>query len=199
MMAKSKTPPDVSAAPMGPLTSFALRPNGVRFETQEEKETVVLFLRQHTIVNIPWVVLAVIMVLAPTILFPLVYSFVHLSVALPVGYIVVGTVWWYLATFGFILAKFLGWFINIYIVTDERVVDIDFYYLLNKHFSQAELGKIQDISYMSKGIFSTIFNYGNVVIQTAGETPNFEFDKVPNPERVVEAIRNMIGKKTNAL
>jgi uncharacterized membrane protein YdbT with pleckstrin-like domain len=199
MMAKTKAPSDLSAAPMKPLTSFAMHPKGIHFETQEEKETVILFLRQHMIVNIPWIVLAVGMVIAPTVIFPLVYRFWHLPVTLPVGYIVVATAWWYLATFGFVLAKFLGWFINIYIVTDERVVDIDFYYLLNKHFSQAELNKIQDISYVSKGLLSTFFNIGNVIIETAGEAPNLEFDKVPNPERIVETIRTMVEKHSHTL
>ena len=98
---------------------------------------------------------------------------------------------WYIATFGFILANFLRWFFNIYIVTNERIVDIDFYYLLFKRFSQAELEKIQDISYSTGGIFATVFNYGEVMIETAGEAPNLEFVAVPRPDRVVETIRTI--------
>jgi uncharacterized membrane protein YdbT with pleckstrin-like domain len=188
---KSKQNVKVSHASMGPLTSFAMRPNGVRFETQEEQEEVVLFLRQHFIVNIPWMFLAIILAIAPTILFPLLLHVLPLTIDVPGGYIFVGTVFWYVATFGYMLSKFLGWFINIYIVTNERVVDIDFYYLLSKHFSQAELNKIQDISYSSGGIFAAIFNYGDVTIETAGESPNLVFEMVPHPEQVVEAIRNL--------
>jgi uncharacterized membrane protein YdbT with pleckstrin-like domain len=176
---------------MGPLTCFAVNPTGVRFETQEEEERVVLFMRQHIVVNVPWVILAIFMGLAPVILFPFVLSLIPVSIIIPVGYMVVGTVFWYVATFGFILAKFLSWFFNIYIVTNERLVDIDFYYLLYKNFAEADLSKIQDLSFTTGGIFSTLFNYGNVVIQTAGESPNLEFDKVPYPERVIETIRSL--------
>ncbi|KKR86422.1 MAG: putative membrane protein [Candidatus Curtissbacteria bacterium GW2011_GWA1_41_11] len=174
---------------MRPLTSFAVNPDGVRFETQEEEERVILFLRQHNIVNVPWVVVAIILVFAPSFLIPLLIQNVPFSI--PPSYFLVGTLAWYLATVGFILTNFLRWFFNIYIVTNERIVDIDFYYLLFKRFSQAELEKIQDISYSTGGVFATVFNYGEVMVETAGEAPNLEFVAVPRPDIVVETIRSI--------
>jgi hypothetical protein len=181
----------LKSSSLGPLTCFAVNPTGVRFETQEEEEQVVLFMRQHLIVNVPWVVIAIILIIAPTVVFPLLQTMIGASLVVPTGYMLVGTLFWYVGTFGFILAKFLGWFFNIYIVTNERIVDIDFYYLLYKNFSQAELNKIQDLSFSSGGVFASLFNYGNVIVQTAGESPNLEFNKVPYPDRVVETIRNL--------
>ena len=191
---KSKTAksPLPSSSGVSPLSCFAINPTNVRFETQEENETVVLFLRQHIIVNVPWVIVAIFLILAPTVLFPLLLKLIPASVTIPGGYFFVGTLYWYVATFGFILAKFLGWFFNIYIVTNERLVDIDFVNLLYKNFSQAELTKVQDISFTARGFFSTIFNYGAVRVETAGESPNLEFDLVPYPEKVVETIRTLI-------
>jgi len=185
--------------PMTPLTSFAVHPDSVRFETQEEQETVILFLRQHFIVNVPWILIAFIIAIAPTVIFPLVTHILPISLSIPIGYIIIGTALWYLATLGFVLAKFLGWFFNIYIVTNERVIDIDFFYLLYKKFSEAELNKIQDISFTSGGIFAAIFNYGNVKIETAGEAPNLEFEMIPFPERVVETIRSLTEGLPNSI
>lgn len=191
-----KAPVQKTKTNMKALAYFAVNPDGVRFETQEEKEDVVLFLRQHPIVNVPWIIGAIVMLIAPTVLFPFIFSFLPIAGALPVGYMIVGTVFWYVATFGFILGNFLYWFFNIYIVTNERVVDIDFLYLLYKRFSQAELTKIQDLSYASGGILATVFDYGNVIIETAGEAPNLEFGKVPHPQKVVETIRSVAGLGT---
>ncbi len=174
-----------------PFTMFAVHPDGVRFETQEAEEQVILFLRQHFVVNVPWIILTLLLASAPTILFPIFFNFVHLPFTIPAGYFIVGTLFWYLATFGFALANFIAWFFNIYIVTNERVVDIDFLYLLYKQFSQAELSKIQDISYNTGGIMATIFNYGNVTVETAGEVPNLEFDRIPHPDQVVQTIRSL--------
>lgn len=175
---------------MRPLTSFAVNPDGVRFETQEEEERVILFLRQHIVVNVPWVTIAIVLVFAPSLL--LLPVLMHnVPFALPPSYLLVGALAWYLVTLGFVLTNFLRWFFNIYIVTNERIVDIDFYYLLFKRFSQAELEKIQDISFSTGGVFATIFNYGNVMVETAGEAPNLEFAAVPRPDRVVETIRSI--------
>lgn len=175
---------------MRPMATFAMHPDNVRFETQEPEETVELFLREHIVVNIGWIIVTIILVIAPTILFPFFLHFLPFDI--PGRYIFVGSFVWYLLTFGYALGNFLYWFFNIYVVTNERVVDIDFLYLLYKRLSEAEIRKIQDISYTSGGILATIFDYGNVSIETAGESPNIEFEKVPHPEKVVECIRALI-------
>lgn len=182
-----------------PLTCFAINPSGIRFETQQANEKVILFLRQHLIVNVPWVLLSFVLLVSPSIVFPLVVRGLQSWFSLPPSYIVVGTVFWYVATFGFVLANFLRWFFNIYIVTDQRIVDIDFINLLFKRFSEAELTKIQDISFTTGGIVATIFNYGNVLIETAGEMPNIEFESIPNPKKVVETIREVSEGAPNSL
>jgi len=193
---QSKTPEEtthpVKVMRMPFFSSFARNPLNVRFETQEPQETVELFLRQHPVVNIPWIMLAIVLFLSPTIVFP--FLFRALPFQLPVGYVIVATAFWYLATFGFVLTNFLHWFFNIYIVTNERIVDIDFKFLLYKHFSEAEHTKIQDISFTSSGIAATLFNYGNVNIQTAGESPTLEFEIVSHPQKVVETIRDLAEK-----
>lgn len=176
---------------MNLLTAFAVNPTGLRFETQEEEEKVILFLRQHIIVNVPWILITILLVIAPTVIFPLLFRALSLNVAFPASYYVVGTMFWYLATFGFALASFIGWFFNIYIVTNERIIDIDFFYLLYKKFSEAELTKIQDINYTSGGLLAAVFNFGNVVVETAGEAPNIDFELIPFPEKVVETIREL--------
>lgn len=184
-------------ARMSPLTAFAINPKGIRFETQEATEQVVLFLRQHLVVNVPWIVATIFLVFAPSFLFPLIIT--SLPAPLPFGYMIVGTLAWYLVTAGFVLFNFLHWFFNIYIVTNERIIDIDFQYLLFKRLSQAELERIQDITYTAGGIFATIFHYGSVYVQTAGELPNLEFLAVPRPDKVVEKIRSLTENLPGAI
>lgn len=174
-----------------PFTAYAVHPKAVRFETQEETEEVILFLRQHLIHIVPWFFVGGLMALAPTVAFPFAMRFVRLPFDVPVGYIIVGTVFWYVVTFGFVLTKFIHWFYNIFIVTNERIIDIDFINLLYKEFSEAQLARVQDISYRTSGILATMFNYGNVLIQTAGEQPNFVFESVPHPEDVVDVISDL--------
>jgi len=179
---------------MTPLTCFAVNPSGVRFETQQDDEEVILFLRQHIIVNVPWVIIALLLLVAPMILFPMVLANLKLPFIIPGGYVIVGILFWYLVTLGFILTSFLRWFFNIYIVTNERIVDIDFIHILFKEFSEARLVSIQDITYNTGGVFESFFNFGNVFIQTAGTQPNFEFLSVPRPNSVVQTVSELVEK-----
>lgn len=183
----------VQGTTMSPLTSFASHPMGVRFETQAAEEQVLLFLRQHFVVNVPWILIAIVMLLAPAFVFPFVLTFFPFQIPLPASYIVVGTIFWYLVTAGFILGNFIYWFFNIYIVTNQRVVDIDFRYLLFKEISEASLDKIQDLTYTSGGVVAALFDFGTVYIQTAAEVPNIEFERVPHPEQVIQTIRSLVG------
>jgi hypothetical protein len=103
-----------------------------------------------------------------------------------------GTVFWYLALFGYLLTVFIQWYFNIFIVTNHRIIDIDFLFLLYKKFAEAKIEKIQDVSFRTGGIMATMFNYGDVLIQTASEMPNFVFEKVPRPSEVVHVVSDLL-------
>lgn len=193
---RSLPTPDVKRRTiMTPLTCYAVSPDGVRFETQEDEEEVLLFLRQHIIVLFPSVLLVVVLTIAPLVILPFLFRFLTLPVVIPPRYFVVGTTFWYVVTFGVAIMSFLRWYYNIYIVTEKRIVDIDFLHLLYKEFSEARLEKVQDLSFKSGGIFAAFFDYGDVYVETAGETPNIEFLAVPKPTKVVEAISGLLGDK----
>ena len=42
------------------------------------------------------------------------------------------------------------------------------------------------------GVIRTIFNYGDVYIQTAAEVPTFQFLAVPKPDRVARVLQDLI-------
>lgn len=169
------------------LTSFASFPNKVCFETQDDDEAVVLFLRQHPIVNLPWVMMMVFMLTLPSV-----FIFFPPYGMLPANYQFVVTLGWYLFVFGYSLAKFMGWFFNIYILTDERIVDVDFQNIFFRKISTAKIEEIQDVNIQTSGSFETFFAYGSVFVQTAAEVSQFEFLSVPNPDRVGKIINQMI-------
>lgn len=169
------------------FTSFVTFPPSVCFEIQDEGENVVVFLRQHPIVNVPWILLVVLMLTLPSVfgLFPP-------YMMLPAGFQFVVNMGWFLFVGGFGLAKFMGWFFNIYIITDERIVDVDFANIFFRKVSTAKIEEIQDVNITSKGALETFFGYGSVFIQTAAETPEFEFLSVPKPDLIGKILNRMI-------
>lgn len=169
-----------------PLGAYCYKPDKVKFETQEPEEKVVLFLRQHPIVNVSWIITAIVLILAPKVL-----AFFPLLSFLPDRFQLASLILWYLIVTAFVIEKALSWFFNVYIVTDERIIDVDFNDLIYREISDAKIDKIQEVTQSMGGVVGVMFNYGNIYIQTAGAQPSFEFLAVPNPSQVQKVIQEL--------
>ena len=170
----------------GRLSAFNYLPKQVDFEMKQKEEEVILLLRKHPLTNVSWIFIAALMGVAPIVLsvFPLL-SF------LPKEFQLIAILGWYLITIAFLLENFLTWFFNVNIITDERIIDIDFFNLIYKRVSDTNIDKIQDVTYTMGGVTRTLFNYGDVFVQTAAEVPNFDFLAVPNPDKVAKILQDL--------
>lgn len=170
-----------------PLASFMPKPPDVRFSEQNTDEHVVLLLRQALITQLGWVVIAVALAF-----FPLLFSSIGFFADFPLAYRTAAGILWYLLLTGFVLEQFLKWFFNVYILTDERIIDIDFLSLIYRSVSAAKIDNIEDTTASTGGFLASIFNYGTVTIQTAAEKREFEFANVPQPTKVTRLINELI-------
>ena len=171
----------------GGFSSFLVLPSdNVRFETQEPQEKILVILRKHWLTNIPWFVISFLLFFAPLVLqfFPLLASF-------PLKFQLVAVIGWYLILLMYIFERFLSWFFNMSIITDERIIDVDFLNITTKKVADCDIDKIQDVTYTNSGAIGTIFNYGDVVVQTAAEVVEFVFDDVPQPSRVADILQRL--------
>lgn len=168
-------------------------PVNVSFKGEDDDEKVLYLLRRHVVVNIPWVLLSLIMLLVPFVLPPiLAFSGLDLIKILPPSYLVVVTFFWYLVTLTYLFENYLLWYSNAYIVTNKRVVDVDFFSLLNYRVSETSIQNIEDITYSIQGLIQTIFNFGSVSVQTAAEFQDIVFEFIPNPALVQNALSDLI-------
>lgn len=179
--------------------SLAACPMDTKFEAQHDNEQVLLLMRKHPVTNLWWMALTAMFVGVPLFWgeFPLI-SGVSVLVRLSL------VVFWYLGLAFFAIQNILLWFYNIYIVTDERVIDVDFFGLLYKNINATQIRKIQDVNYSQVGILSSMFNFGSVVIQTASEQRSadvreeasaFTFAAVSNPDRVAKVIGELMDQE----
>jgi hypothetical protein len=83
------------------------------------------------------------------------------------------------------------YYLNIQIITNERIVDITQNSLVNHTISELHLSHIEDVTSEVKGILGTMFNYGNVYVQTAGAVDRFTFSRVPNPAKTEKLILDL--------
>ena len=165
------------------------------FETQTLDEEVIIFERAHFFTNVWWITLVVIFVLVPPILklLPL-ENGVTFDLSLSIGTQFILTLSWYLFVAAFAFQRFLLWHFNIYIVTNKRVVDIDFFNLFYKQISSTVTSNIQDVTHRRGGVAQLFFNYGDVFVQTAGTNPNFEFHLVGSPNKISKKIISLLHR-----
>lgn len=176
-----------------PFSVYAQNPEGVCFDTQEKGEKIILMLRQHLVTQLGAVLEVLALVLLPFFIGPILaflnidlFDFLFGRQVFWIG------VFWYLFTFGFAFYKFIHWYFNVYLLTNERVVDFDFRGILHIETAYANLNQIQDVSPKIIGFLGTFFHYGNVFIQTAGEMREFEFYHVEKPDEVSKRILEQV-------
>lgn len=170
-------------------------PDGVRFETQEPGETIILLLRKHWITNLAWVLTGFFLIISPLFIFPLIAISGIVSAQLSGSLLSFFILVWYLLSFSYILVNFLLWYFTVSIVTNQRIIDIDFINILNKRFSATRIAKVEDVTMRRGGFVRALFNFGDVFVQTAGAEIEFEFLAVPKPENVVRTINELMGKE----
>lgn len=167
-------------------------PLKIKFDRQEDTEVIELFLRQHAIVNLVWVSLSIFLLILPAIGIQLdsLLGFNFLD-SVPVKILIGGLVIYYLLILAYAFEQFLSWYFNVYIVTNQHIVDINFYSLLAKEVVEISLDDIEVIAYHQAGVFGSLFHYGNVEIETAAETKRILFEKVPRPDAVGDRVQDL--------
>lgn len=173
---------------------FAENPKGIRFENQKHNEEITLFLRQHLITNVPWLIgFFILIILLPIIIFILPLTGLSLSF-IPERYAIVLILLYYLTTFAFALIKFMHWFYNITIISTKNVVDMDYADILYHDVAFTNLNLVEDVNYTKTGFFRSFFNFGDVFIQTAGGKENLEALAIAHPAKAAHLIADSIGR-----
>jgi uncharacterized membrane protein YdbT with pleckstrin-like domain len=88
----------------------------------------------------------------------------------------------------------VDYYFDVWIVTNERIVNIEQKGLFSRTVSELELENIQDITTDVKGVISTFLNYGNLYVQTAGEMERFVFRNIPDPYAAKDRVMNLQNK-----
>jgi uncharacterized membrane protein YdbT with pleckstrin-like domain len=99
---------------------------------------------------------------------------------------------YYLAVWLFAFLEFTDYYLDVWIVTNERVINIEQEGLFHRTASELHLTAIQDVTSDVQGIVRTLFDYGNVHIQTAGEKGRFIFKNIEEPEKIKEFVIRLV-------
>lgn len=171
--------------------SYCHYPN-IKFETYEPGEEVILLIHAHPFTQLSWIVNAFFL-----LIFLVVSNFFITSFFNP-SQIFFFDLFFIIFILSYLWFNFINWYFNVGIVTNRRVIDIDFDSVLYKQITVAQLDRIQDMTVKSGGYFGTFFNFGSIFIQTAGTEENIVFVNAPHPAEVVDIINQLLGKQNGS-
>lgn len=164
------------------------------FPGQGKDEPVFIFLRRYVVAFLPTALIGLILIGIDVVIFTAAYySLSSNGNASPENFAIYN---WIIAIGGifglsvviFIAVAWLDFYFDIDIVTNRRVVDVNQNGLFSREISELSLEDVEDVSVHYQGILPTLFNYGDILIQTAGTQSNFMFHNIRSPRDVASII-----------
>ena len=102
---------------------------------------------------------------------------------------------WTTALFIYGIIKFLLWRLNVFVITNIRILKISYRSIFKKEVSEAALSQIISITYAHTGILSTLFSYGVLEILIAGLIEPLRFKNLRQPGNVKEIIQDQMDAR----
>ncbi len=113
-----------------------------------------------------------------------------LAESVPVGLAILGVIGLVI-----LVALLLVVMISVYLgnrlqITNERIIDVTKRSLFNQDISQINLNQIQEVTVKQRNILESLFNFGTLVIETAGEQNNFTFKLAKGPHLAAKIVND---------
>ena len=168
----------------------------IRFPGQRENEKVEIAIRKHEIsllgnflylimmIAIPWIVFYLVAPIAFSFLVQPPYSTLFLLL----------TLIYYLFIWLFAFIVWIDYYYDLWLITNQRLLDIEQKGFFSRTVSELDLKRIQDITSEVHGILPTLFEFGSIHIQTASEKNRFILESVPHPVTVRRKIVKLYEK-----
>jgi len=114
----------------------------------------------------------------------------------PISYplIILSASAYYLFIWLFFFFSFIDYYLDVWFITNERIIDIQQKGFFSRTISEQRLYRVQDVTSEVHGAVATIFKYGDVYAQTAGSKQRFFFHEIPHPEEVRNIIIKLVER-----
>lgn len=148
--------------------------------TLNDDENIARLVRQPVLTLVILLIMPVaLIVLAFFFMFPL-FNWGNMGMAIFFSLIVIGVFW--------LIRNIVIWNWRTFIITNQRVVDVDQKGLFQKITSDVPLSKIQDVFYQRKGVWQTLTRIGNVNIILDDNKTKIEIRNISQPRKIQQLI-----------
>lgn len=161
------------------------------FPGKEPGEQVLMYVRRHWIVLVRIIIRTMMFALVPIVALFIVVNTLIVNIETgSTAYIllVLGLSLYYLFVALFFYHDWLDYHLDLWIVTNLRIINIEQKRLFSRTVAQQDIERVQDITCDIHGKLPTLLDFGNVTIQTAGEKIQFVFEQVAHPQEVAKEI-----------
>jgi len=86
------------------------------------------------------------------------------------------------------------WKKNYFVISSQRIIDYDQQGFFNKKVSEIPFEKIRDLSFNSKGLWQTLYKYGNIRIQLMGSERPLVLYNIKDPEDIHRLLSELVRK-----
>lgn len=159
-----------------------------------EHEEVIFVLRRHSVVALVNFLAYAVLLAVPLVVrwfllreFPLLFVG---PISQPLLYLLASVYYFYVWIYFF--AIFIDYWLDIWIVTTERIVSLEQKGMFSRVFSEQQLYRIQDVTSRVSGFFATILRYGDIVAQAAGTVQNAQLKQVGHPDLIARKIMQLV-------
>jgi len=150
-------------------------------------EEIVNILHHHPIAFLKQILITVfIILLAFFLMFPLFKNLGQAGVAIFVVLILTGLIYGG--------REFFIWYNNVFVITSQRIIDIDQRGIFDKTVSAAPYEKIMDLSYSVKGFWQTVFHLGMIKIK--GQGVELLLKNIKDVSRINQLIADSVRSQT---
>jgi hypothetical protein len=111
-------------------------------------------------------------------------------------YFLFGSCLWMIMTVLAAISAWTHYFLDLWVVTDRRIIVIDQVHFFNRKVSNFRLERLQDIKVNVSGILPTLLNYGTLRAQTASAAEsNFTSPALPAPRELQALIQTAMDAR----
>ncbi|MBI4427250.1 MAG: PH domain-containing protein [Candidatus Magasanikbacteria bacterium] len=157
---------------------------------QKPYEKIEYYLRRHPLTFLPILGVFIILLLVPVAMYFLVNNLFPQLLTGQLSYpvLVLFASIFYLSIYLFFYGQFIDFYLDLWIVTNDRIVDIEQHGLFSRTISELDLYNIQDVTVETSGFFATMFKYGNLYVKTSSDNSQIIFRDIPSPNEVRQAL-----------
>jgi hypothetical protein len=171
----------------------------------ESGESVLKVVRKHWFIitaELVSIAVAAIMPLMLVTILALIPDFLpetlHLDTHLPI--ILFGAAAWLLLTVIVMSMIWTHYYLDLWIVTDRRIIVIDQIHFFNRKVSSFRLERLQDIKVAVDGVLATFLNFGTIRAQTASAAESsFKTTGLPEPRELQSLIQKATDERLKSL